>query len=422
MEKFFEQSIFTDESITVVQNETKDTQVFKIHQIILSSKSDVFFSIFSKRDWGNTQKEGIMIETNSSLEEFKLFLEMFYASTFDKINEENCLAMLILSNEYGYKPLSETCQKYVEKNLNTSNCFDIYSIFSMYDLDSLKCFDFICSNLETIPTKEVLKLNENCLERILKSETVDCSERDLLKFLLIWAEKNSMEKNLFEYIQVDQIEDKSILKDFQVKKTIKIDRTLNSLFQFNFEKQEFLQSSFDMKMKSSISPKLGNHAVKFGQGQNITIENCDEFDKLSKEMTIMLWINPDHNQNTRLLCKATAGTDNCFTFDLHPNNSLRFICKGICRTIDLNIPSKKWSFVAVTYCSNQIVMYYNGKEIHNETGNFKVQKSHNQLRIGHDSDGSNVFVGKMSKIRVFEKSLESKHIQKCYLAQKSLFK
>src|SRR5690349_4871088 len=123
MEEFFEKQVFCDQKIKVCNKE--DSIILEIHQIILSSKSPVFYNIFMKKNWGN--EKIITIETQVPLKLFKDFISLFYTENYTKIEGDTCITFLLLSNEYQVSSLIPVCINRVCENLKIDNCIEIWS-------------------------------------------------------------------------------------------------------------------------------------------------------------------------------------------------------------------------------------------------------------------------------------------------------
>ena len=428
MEKFFDESIFTDEVIKVINKEEEKEMILKVHRVILSSRSPVFFNTFKFKNWGKEEKEEIIsIETQTPLKIFKQFIRLIYSQDYNLINEENILFFVQLSNQFECLEISEYCSLKIPDFVTIENCFQMLSIFSNINIKHESISSFVCSNLKKafdVSGDDFLNLDEESLFDIVQNSNIGISESDLLVLILHWMKKNEIEsKNLLHFIQRDLIEEENLLKHLEGIKTVQIDR-FTPFFKIDFEQEK----NFLITKEKNL--KLINHNVTTYKMENSTvgyfpshgyleIPHSDVLDSLSNALTFILWIYPLGSQGTRLLCKATAGTSNCFTFDLHPSNSLRFILKSLYQSIPKNIPSNQWTFVAVTSSiKDGVTMFVNDEIIFEDKNQQIIETNKNPFMIGACSDRRNNFYGYMKNIQVFKLSLPKKNVFDLYHQQK----
>ena len=428
MEKFFDESIFTDEVIKVINKEEEKEMILKVHRVILSSRSPVFFNTFKFKNWGEEEKEKIIsLETQTPLKIFKQFIRLIYSQDFNLINEENILFFVQLSNQFECLEISEYCSLKIPDFVTIENCFQMLSIFSNINIKHESISSFVSLNLKKafdVSADDFLNLDEDSLLDIVQNSNIGISESDLLVLILHWMKKNEIEsKSLLYFIQRDLIEEENLLKHLEGIKTIPIDR-FTPFFKIDFEqKKNFLitkEKNLKLINHNVTTYKMENSTVGYFPSHGyLEIPHSDVLDSLSNSLTFTLWIYPLGSQGSRLLCKATAGTSNCFTFDLHPSNSLRFILKSLYQSIEKNIPSNQWTFVAVTSSiKDGVTMFVNDEIIFEDKNQQIIETNRNPFMIGACSDRSNNFYGYMKNIQVFKLSLPKKNVIDLYHQQK----
>eukprot|EP01080_Neovahlkampfia_damariscottae_P000657 gene657-8158_t len=428
MENFFEESIFTDEEIIIINKETQKEEILKVHRVVLSSRSPVFYNTFKFKDWGEKDEKMIKIEIETTIDIFKSFISLIYSQNFTKVNEENILFFVQLANQFECKEIKNYCLDKIIDYINFENSFQILSIFSNINIKHDGLLNFIANHLEDcFEHSDVSLLDEDNFSEILQLEYVYISESDLMYLIFNWMKvHNTKGDNLFKFIQKDLIDDSFLLKTLKGIKTVKIHR-MPILFKVDVIEGGIDYYTQDKKMKflnnGVTCSKFDNlQVLNFSNGGFIEIPHCESLDSLSDCLTFMIWIYPFYSQGNRLLCKATAGTRDCFTFDIYPNNSLRFIAKSVHKSVPENIPSYQWTFVAVS--SSKIdgtTMFVNDKVVFRDKNPTLMLKTKNPLMIGACSNRNNNFNGYMKYIQVCNDSLPKTSIMNIYKKQKKEF-
>ena len=133
-------------------------------------------------------------------------------------------------------------------------------------------------------------------------------------------------------------------------------------------------------------------------------------------VTLEAWVKSDPmaEGGGRILDKLIPGTNNSFTLDTYPGNSLRLItANGQCRYA-AKLSADHWTHVVGVYSAAQKIMalYVDGKEVARQTeGTFPpLVPTSVPLRIGMDPDGGNRFHGSIRRAALYGRALTAAEI------------
>ena len=126
-----------------------DNQTFPCHKLILSSRSDVFKTMFTMHD-SKEEQNGIIEIEDISAKTMKTFLKFMYKDDLE-IEEIDC-NLLIAAEKYNFKRLFNICLKQIEKMINAKTVMEI--TIAAYLVDNkellLKASEFIFKNRGSI--------------------------------------------------------------------------------------------------------------------------------------------------------------------------------------------------------------------------------------------------------------------------------
>lgn len=170
-------------------------------------------------------------------------------------------------------------------------------------------------------------------------------------------------------------------------------------------------------------------AMQFDGASYIEVPTSNSLEKISNRFTVTGWINFDSNCNNNffwatILCKGEDVSET----DSNPQFRLQFTKKTY--SLKSNMDGKKgvvvwdmssylshdtWHFFAATSNGSEIKMYLDGTEVYSRSINLQFLKNSASLYIGRDIPGSDeFFCGKLDDIRIFDKSLSTRQIEKIY--------
>lgn len=140
----------------------------------------------------------------------------------------NIQEVLSAANYFQLSTVIDACLNFLEGELDTENCIDMLIISENYSLNPLreKVLRFICSHISEIAkSDEFWRLQENQIEQLLSSDLpVDCCEAEILKIALTWILKYELQqptkmlKNInFKEVPVNEVE--KVMKSLDIKRT-----------------------------------------------------------------------------------------------------------------------------------------------------------------------------------------------------------
>ena len=109
------------------------------------------------------------------------------------------LEVLYLAKKYIVPHLTTKCVEYLEKELNCNNAFEILKHTKRFDEVDLveRCWEMIDNNtLDCIQSEAVLQVDHDILESLIKRDTLDVQEVELLKAAKRWAERKCSESDV----------------------------------------------------------------------------------------------------------------------------------------------------------------------------------------------------------------------------------
>lgn len=199
--------------------------ILQAHKVILAASSDYFRAMFTKEGLIESDQHVININGISSIG-IENVLNFIYTAKLE-LTLSNVQEVLAAANYFQLTTIIDACLNFLEGELDTDNCIDMLIISENYSLLPLreKVLKFICSHISEIAKgEEFWRLEENQIEQLLSSDLpVDCCEAEILKIALQWILKyNSTStfllKNVnFKEISVNEVE--KVMKSLEIKRT-----------------------------------------------------------------------------------------------------------------------------------------------------------------------------------------------------------
>ncbi|XP_077981842.1 kelch-like protein 24 [Glandiceps talaboti] len=166
-------SIFTDFGIR-----SADNDVFQCHKVVLASCSNYFRAMLSENFKEGTSTV-VTFQTLSS-SGVKALLDYIYTGSSIHVTAENVQEILAAADMFLLNGLFNRCVEYLEQDINSQNCLDVFRLASRYNCVILekKAWQAAVSFCkEVIHSKEFLQLSESELLRYIP-ETVLCQDDD----------------------------------------------------------------------------------------------------------------------------------------------------------------------------------------------------------------------------------------------------
>ncbi|XP_014239358.1 BTB/POZ domain-containing protein 1-like isoform X2 [Cimex lectularius] len=186
----FHTGLLADIKITVFDN--RSTKSFEAHQLLLIISSEVFEEMLLKRDENGFIRPILELkipETNPVI--FGLFLKFLYCKSLETENMPKVLEVIRLAKRFLIYDCEEYCIEFIKKEVNHTNCFDIYYFAQSYDLEVLLN---MCTKKIQTEVKDILSeknfgmLGVNNILTILEQRVLDVRETDLFLLVKKWLE------------------------------------------------------------------------------------------------------------------------------------------------------------------------------------------------------------------------------------------
>lgn len=160
---------------------------YHAHKVVLSACSDYFRAMFNE-NMLEARNDSVTLY-DISAKGFQLLLNYMYTSQLE-LNEENVEDVLEVAVYLQIDHVINKCSEFLEKNLSTENYVEIVKIAEIFAIEKLRTavYKYICNNLSVIAELEHFSnFSFEHIESILKFDfPVDCTELDVLRFVLKW--------------------------------------------------------------------------------------------------------------------------------------------------------------------------------------------------------------------------------------------
>mmetsp|Transcript_14256 Transcript_14256/g.30862 ORF Transcript_14256/g.30862 Transcript_14256/m.30862 type:complete len:643 (-) Transcript_14256:15-1943(-) len=163
--KMFDESKYTDIEIRC------EGRVFKVHRMVLASRSVVFDTMFSSNLVES--RENVVEVKEVDPDSLSAFLKFMYTDTIDHCHVSLASDLLVLANRYDVQDLRDMCTEVLANQLTIQNASSILSIADSTHAVELKRFalQFISENIKKIPnvSDDYSNLDANLMREILDS-------------------------------------------------------------------------------------------------------------------------------------------------------------------------------------------------------------------------------------------------------------
>lgn len=188
------------EKLYVDRNETGDvtflveSQRIRAHRWVLAAASPKFKAQF----YGPNMTAGDIEIPNVSVAAFNQFLQFFYKESIT-LTLENIEEVLNLAKQSLVDEFIANCISFLKRIMTSKNICWIYLFAITYEIDSLRreCERQISKNTKKVfASEEFPWCNHDLLLRILKIDSLNCTETDVFNACIAWARANCKQKKL----------------------------------------------------------------------------------------------------------------------------------------------------------------------------------------------------------------------------------
>lgn len=179
------------------------------------SKSSKYFEALLGPDF-REGTENVIVLPNVDGPTLKAIICYIYAG-FIELTEDNIATILAAASGMELISLEEKCEKYLEENLSKDNCVAILMLADTYAFGQLKmkALTEVCAHFEYIPMADILSMEGNSFNEILKCDKIKIPETKIFEYLVEWVRKNETERAKFVPVCL-----KSIRLEFMPKEVI----------------------------------------------------------------------------------------------------------------------------------------------------------------------------------------------------------
>ncbi|VDI26582.1 BTB/POZ domain-containing protein 3/6 [Mytilus galloprovincialis] len=203
------------------------------HKTILASRSPVFYTMFE----GSLPEKGEIAVPDIEENTFRVLLQYIYCDEVN-VTSENMQNLLYASDKYMLFKVKSECEQRLKETVTTSDPLKTLQTAMEFSMEELKLesISYIEKNAwKCLFSERALKLSKECVEEILKSDYLSCTETDVCQFILEWSsyqctrdEKEVIGKNirsalkdLLFLVRFPLIEKEYFVKNFMPLKILK---------------------------------------------------------------------------------------------------------------------------------------------------------------------------------------------------------
>ncbi len=165
-----------------------ENQQFKAHKIILAGSSPYFRAMFAGALEESKQSTVVIHDIPPNV--MAILLDYCYSSTIE-ITQENAQELLPAASILQLNWIRDQCSKFIEKQLDSSNCLGIRSFADTYSCPTLqKSADLYARHhyLDVLDSKEFVDLSVDDLATLLKSDDLNVqNEEQVFDSVMKWV-------------------------------------------------------------------------------------------------------------------------------------------------------------------------------------------------------------------------------------------
>jgi len=165
--------------------------------------------------------------------------------------------------------------------------------------------------------------------------------------------------------------------------------------------------------KPAPVPGKRGQGMRFSGAEYLEIASCDAV-SFRDSFTVELWVRPASVGGPRLVDKSTAGRNDGYLLDLHPNNHPRVITAVATLYSPTAIDVGKWTHLGAVYDGEAgcLSLYVNGRIVveRDFAPGTLLAANENPLRIGADSNKQSRFRGDLDEIVIYGRALSEEEM------------
>ena len=187
--RMFNNSLMSDVNFIVRDSESQRKISIPAHKYVLSIGSPVFYKMF----YGDLSEKSDSIELVDADSESLLELFRFMYSDETNLTASCVLRVMYLAEKYMVPALLDECAKFLKNEINAENTWEILRQCEFFrDTEKLqeRCWSIVdLQTRQCIRSKGFLSNSQGIVEALVKRESLDIEESELLRALLSWAEE-----------------------------------------------------------------------------------------------------------------------------------------------------------------------------------------------------------------------------------------
>lgn len=187
--RMFNNSLMSDVNFIVRDSESQRKISIPAHKYVLSIGSPVFYKMF----YGDLSEKSDSIELVDADSESLLELFRFMYSDETNLTASCVLRVMYLAEKYMVPALLDECAKFLKNEINAENTWEILRQCEFFrDTEKLqeRCWSIVdLQTRQCIRSKGFLSNSQGIVEVLVKRESLDIEESELLRALLSWAEE-----------------------------------------------------------------------------------------------------------------------------------------------------------------------------------------------------------------------------------------
>ncbi|XP_063410022.1 BTB/POZ domain-containing protein 3-like [Mytilus trossulus] len=163
----------------------EDCKPIKAHRYMLCSRSQVFHTMFQ----GSMPDDINVPDLDENT--FDLVLKYIYSDEIE-ITWENLSDVLYAADKYMLSRVKQKCSDLLKTTAHSSDAVVALSIAAQFHLEGLQreSLQFIENNTSAcLASVHANNLSKECVEIIIQSDYLTCTETDICKFFLTWTDK-----------------------------------------------------------------------------------------------------------------------------------------------------------------------------------------------------------------------------------------
>lgn len=114
-----------------------------------------------------------------------------------EIKDGNAESIIAAASSMELVDLEKKCSDFFIEEVDVRSCIDCLTIADKYNLDELweKALLCICQNFDQIAISDMMEMDENKIEAILRAETQTAAEDDIFEYFVKWVEHDEANRS-----------------------------------------------------------------------------------------------------------------------------------------------------------------------------------------------------------------------------------